>query len=346
MENFPGPIQESNPENTQPVAEAVIIPPKPGADEPKSRINIWVRSIGSLLLYLAIGYYFFNQNWTLVLVLTGVVLFHELGHFLAMKLYNYTDLGIFFIPLVGAYASGKKQEVSQLQSSIILLAGPVPGIIVGVVLQFTATYLTNDFEQLFLLHRISWILIYLNLLNLLPIYPLDGGQLLNRLFLDSSQVISKIFLLLSIAVLVWFALYGGSKPYYALLIIPFFLLTRLLADSQLDRLTKKVEAEGINLDIAYEDIRDEDYWKIRNVVVRNHPIFRDVPEAPPYRYSRKEEQIRNISNSAKNDPPGYSNPGKDNDHSCLGCKFCGSLFNRYAIEFFLIRHDCNQPASF
>src|SRR5258706_3406170 len=236
MENNPEQIPESNPGHEQPLLETAVIPPKPPGDEPKSRANIWIRSISSLLLYLAIGYYFFNQNWTLVLVLTGVVVFHELGHFLAMKAYNYTDLGIFFIPLVGAYASGQKQEVSQLQSSVILLAGPVPGIIVGVVIQFTASYFTNDFEQLYLLHRISWILIYLNLLNLLPIYPLDGGQLLNRLFLDSSQAISKIFLLLSIVVLVWFALYGGTRPYYALLIIPFFLLTRLLADSQLDKL--------------------------------------------------------------------------------------------------------------
>ena len=294
MDNFPEPIKESTPGNDQPMAEAVIIPPKPPADEPKSRVNIWTRSIGSLLLYLAIGYYFFNQNWTLVLVLTGVVVFHELGHFLAMKYYKYTDLGIFFIPLVGAYASGKKHEVSQLQSSIILLAGPVPGIIVGVVLQFTAPYFTNEFEELYLLHQISWISIYLNLLNLLPIYPLDGGQLLNRLFLDSSQIISKIFLLLSIGVLVWFSLYGGSRPYYALLIIPFFLLTRLFADRQLDKLTKKVEAEGINLDTSYEDIKDEDYWKIRNILIRNHLALRDVPEAPPYEYSHKEEQIRNL----------------------------------------------------
>src|SRR5436853_7801310 len=94
-----------NPEN-QSLQEATVYPPKLPADAPKTGANIWLRSISSLLLYLAFGYYFFNQNWTLVFVLTGVVVFHELGHFLAMKFYNYTDLGIFFIPLLGAYASG------------------------------------------------------------------------------------------------------------------------------------------------------------------------------------------------------------------------------------------------
>lgn len=293
MENFSEPLQEPNDE---PIAvPGTVIPPKPPAEEPRSRANIWLRSISSLALYLVIGYYFFNQNWKLVLVLTVVVVFHELGHFFAMKMYNYTDLGIFFIPLVGAYASGKKHEVSQLQSSIILLAGPVPGIVVGIVLKYVASYLTTDAETLHLFEQISWILIVLNLLNLLPIYPLDGGQLLNRLFLDSSQVISKIFLLLSVGLLLYFAIFSAPKPFgYALLIIPFFLLSRMITDTQYDRLTRKVEAEGIDLNIAYEDISDEDYWKIRNVLIRNHPALKDVAEAPPYEYSEKEEQIKTL----------------------------------------------------
>ena len=59
---------------------------------------------------------------------------HELGHFFAMKYFHYKDLGIFFIPLLGAYVSGSKREVSQKQSAIILLAGPLPGIIIGIAL--------------------------------------------------------------------------------------------------------------------------------------------------------------------------------------------------------------------
>ncbi len=294
MENHSELPQENNAGNDPSAETPVIYPPKPPAEEPKSRAQVWLRSISSLALYLAIGYYFFNQNWTLVLVLTGVVIFHELGHFLAMKYYNYTDLGIFFIPLVGAYASGKKREVSQLQSSVILLAGPVPGIVIGIILQLTGHYFTDDPYQLHLLNNISWILIFLNLLNLLPIYPLDGGQLLNRLFLDSSQVISKIFLLLSIGLLIWFALYGLSRPFYPLLVIPVFLLSRLVTDTHYDKLTKKVEDEGFDLNITYEEISDEDYWKIRNILIRNHSSLKDVAEAPPYEYSHKEEQIKTL----------------------------------------------------
>jgi stage IV sporulation protein FB len=294
MENTPEPIDLSPGSSPRPEEQGLIYPAKPPAEEPRSTANVWLRSLTSLVLYFLIGYYFFNQNWTLVLVLTGVVVFHELGHFLAMKFYDYTDLGIFFIPLVGAYASGKKQDVSQWQSSIILLAGPVPGIIVGILLQFTAIHFTTDIDTLVLLHRISWILIYLNLFNLLPVYPLDGGQLLNRLFLDSSRMIGKIFVLLSIAGMTWFALEGTGRPIYALLLLPAFLLSRMLTDVRYDRLTKKVEAEGLDLDTSYEDIPDEKYWQIRNAIIRHHAPFKDVDTAPPYHYSPREDQIKTM----------------------------------------------------
>lgn len=295
MENSLDPIYHLSPEETPAAVEQdLIYPAKPPAEEPSSQANVWMRSITSLLLYLAIGYYFFNQNWTLVLVLTGVVVFHELGHFLAMKFYDYTDLGIFFIPLVGAYASGKKQEVSQLQSSIILLAGPVPGIIVGVLVQLTAVHFTTDIDHLVLLHRISWILIYLNLFNLLPVYPLDGGQLLNRLFLDNSRIIGKIFVLLSIVGMVWFALEGMGRPFYPLLLLPLFLLSRMMTDARYDKLTKKIEAEGFDLDTSYEEISDENYWKIRKALIHHHAPFRELAEGAPYQYSTKEEQVKTM----------------------------------------------------
>ena len=83
----------------QNIHDADLILPKPSAKPPKTKSQVWLKSITSLFLYVAIGYVFFNQNWMLVLILSGVVIFHEMGHFLAMKMYNYKDLSIFFIPL-------------------------------------------------------------------------------------------------------------------------------------------------------------------------------------------------------------------------------------------------------
>src|SRR5436189_4352716 len=157
-------------------------PPKPELENKKG--NVWVRSITSLALYLLLGYYFFSANWMYLLILTAIVIFHELGHFLAMKAFHYKELGIFFIPLLGAYASGTKREVSQKQSAIILLAGPLPGIIVGILLYLIDENSSGLYFLDISFSRIAILMIILNLINLFPVYPLDGGQLLNRVFLD------------------------------------------------------------------------------------------------------------------------------------------------------------------
>lgn len=265
--------------------------PKPELEEPKTKMNVWVKSAFSLLLYLAIGYFFFSSNWIFLLIITIIIVFHELGHFVAMKYFKYNDLGIFFIPLLGAYVSGNKQEVSQRQSAIILLAGPVPGIIVGIALLLIPGSDSIMLSDTISLDEVAKASIFLNLLNLLPIYPLDGGQLLHRLFLDNSQLIGRIFLIVSAALLTWVAIGSGIYP---LLIFPFMMITRLIREMQHERIEKKIEADGIDLVKTYDEITAEEYWRIRNVLIKHYPQLRDIKPSPPYEVSPKEDQVINM----------------------------------------------------
>jgi Zn-dependent protease len=264
--------------------------PKPELEEPKSSRWVWLKSLGSLGFFLVIGYFFFRRftgdsysALAEVIVLTVVVVFHEFGHFVAMKIYKYRELGMFFIPLLGAYVSGKKQEVSQKQSAIILLAGPVPGIFLGIILHFLSIQFDLDF-----LNTVAWILIFLNVLNLLPVYPLDGGQLLHRLFLDDYNILGKIFVVLSVVLMSWVAISSG---YLFLLLFPFMMISKMIGDVQHERIEKKIEAEGIDLMKSYEELTADEYWKIRNAVIKHYPQFKDVNPSPPYDISSKEDQI-------------------------------------------------------
>jgi hypothetical protein len=202
---------------------------------------------------------------------------------MAMKIYKYRELGMFFIPLLGAYVSGKKQEVSQKQSAIILLAGPVPGIFLGIILHFLSIQFELDF-----LNSVAWVLIYLNVLNLLPVYPLDGGQLLHRLFLDDYNILGKIFVILSVGLMSWVAISSG---YLFLLLFPFMMISKMIGDLQHEKIEKKIEAEGIDLMKSYEELTAEEYWKLRNAVIKHYPQFKDVNPSPPYEISSKEDQI-------------------------------------------------------
>jgi stage IV sporulation protein FB len=285
-------LDNSHEEIINPDKGLIIYPPKyTVADAPK---NLWLKSAMSLLLYLVAGYFFF-PDYKILLLITAVVMIHELGHFIAMKVFGYNDVGIFFIPLLGAYVSGAKREVSQLQSAIILLAGPLPGIIIGIV--FLLLSKNNPGLNIagisFL--QVGLIFMILNLLNLLPVYPLDGGQLLNRVFLDEESTWSKIFVFISAALMcciVW-GIYSRfhNATIFILLIFPINMLVSRWGENKLAAAEKKIEGENINTNIDYDELPDEDYWKIRNIIIQTLPQFKEVQEAPPFDYNDKEDKI-------------------------------------------------------
>ncbi|NOT52052.1 MAG: hypothetical protein HOP10_12335 [Chitinophagaceae bacterium] len=287
MENMDEQLPEMNAGS-----DPIVYPPK--YEKRDQTTNIWIKSVISLGLYLFLGYYIFH-SFQMLLLITSVVLFHELGHFFAMKFFRYKDLGIFFIPLLGAYVSGSKRDVSQKESAIILLAGPLPGIILGIIL-----YLLYQNDPTLAIGDISFgdvalLLVFLNLINLFPVYPLDGGQLLNRVFLDEEGWIGKIFVFISIALLAWLSWrlysYHHQPIYFVFLLFPLMMVLRMFGDNKLKSVEKKIETEGIDMDKSYEDLPAEDYWKIRNILIEQHPAFSDVPPAPPYEYDVKEEKI-------------------------------------------------------
>src|SRR5260221_2455365 len=286
MENFPAPLSEANEEQLPSIENIFVYPPKFKKQEKST--NVWLRSISSLALYLILGYYIF-PSYKILLLITAIVMIHELGHFFAMKYFHYSDLGIFFIPLLGAYVSGSKREVSQKQSAIILLAGPLPGIILGIILYLLDEYSSGGLYFLEIpFSRIAILTIILNLINLFPVYPLDGGQLLNRVFLDEERFWSKLFVFLSAAAMCWFAF---KLPFYALLIFPALMLLRLFSDTKMSMVEKKIEVEGINIDQSYEELSDADYWKIRDILIAEHPSFKDLQAGPPYDYSIREDKV-------------------------------------------------------
>ena len=277
-----------NEEQGESTITTIDYPPKflPAKNNP----NIWIKSFVSLALYLTLGYFIFPDVKILILI-TMIVIIHELGHFLAMKYFGYKDLGMFFIPLLGAYVSGTKKEISQRESAIILLAGPLPGIIIGLFLQISIGHQPNAAFAGVPLQYISLLFVFLNIINLLPIYPLDGGQLLNRVFFNENETISRIFIGISIVAICWFA---WKNNFPVLLIFPVMMLARMFGEKQQNRLEHKVESTGIKTNIDYDELPDKDYWELRKIVIEEIHLFKDISPSPPYEYSHKEEKIMNV----------------------------------------------------
>ena len=85
--------------------------------------------------------------------------------------------------------------------------------------------------------------------------------------------------------MVWLA---WKLNFWVLVIFPIMMLLRLQSDTKITAVEKRIEAEGINADISYENLPDEDYWKIRNILIEEHPAYKDIQATPPYTYSPKE----------------------------------------------------------
>lgn len=85
-----------------------MFPSKPVVIEKNQ--NALTRSLISLFIYAVLFYFLFNQNITYIAAILLVIIVHEMGHFLFMKLFNYSNVKIFIVPLLGAFTSGKNNK--------------------------------------------------------------------------------------------------------------------------------------------------------------------------------------------------------------------------------------------
>jgi len=133
-------------------------------------------------------------GWELVPVLVGVLLFHEFGHALAMRLTGYRNLQVLMVPFLGAVASGRKDDAGPWTRLTVLLAGPAPGLILAVPCFYAAGL---DGTPNVLLIEIGVTALVLNLFNLLPFPPLDGGQIVETFLFSRWPRLRSVFFLFS-----------------------------------------------------------------------------------------------------------------------------------------------------
>jgi len=116
----------------------------------------------------------FSLQFALALIACLVV--HEYGHIRAMKSFGMRTKGIYLIPFVGGLALGDNRINTRWQDVVIAIMGPTYGLGVS-LLCMLAYFLTG--EMLFA--GLASLNALLNLFNMLPILPLDGGHILKSI---------------------------------------------------------------------------------------------------------------------------------------------------------------------
>jgi Zn-dependent protease len=131
----------------------------------------------SLALAAAAFAWFYWQDslWGAIAVML-CILFHELGHLAAMRVFGDRDTRFYFIPFFGGVAMGQQKLAADWQLVVIVLAGPTVGLLSAAACWFL--YQSTDNLWFFACANLFALV---NLVNLLPIPILDGGQILNAL---------------------------------------------------------------------------------------------------------------------------------------------------------------------
>ncbi len=153
---------------------------------------------GSLAAYS----WLFSIEFAIALILCLV--FHEYGHIKAMKYFGLKTKGIYLIPFVGGLALSDDKINTRWQDIVISIMGPFFGLILSVTCLIG--YWITDLE---LLAGLAVFNALLNLFNMLPVLPLDGGHVLKSIAFSINSKVGLIVCILGATLGVYISYHFG-----------------------------------------------------------------------------------------------------------------------------------------
>lgn len=134
-----------------------------------------------------------------------LLLIHEMGHYLTAKLIKLDVSLPIFIPFLGAFISMKEEPKDAATEAKVAIGGPVLGSIGALICLLFYFISGEDF-----LAALAYVGFMLNLFNLIPVHPLDGGRVV-------SAISPKLWLIgIPIGII---ALFKAFNPIIVLLLI-------------------------------------------------------------------------------------------------------------------------------
>lgn len=123
-------------------------------------------------IFVAVGGYALIWGWRFAVGFVLLILVHELGHFVEARRLGLRPSLPVFIPFLGAYVALREARITPWQQARVALAGPLAGAL-GAVAALAAAEAAGSR----LLSALAYSGFLLNLLNMIPLGFLDGGQI-------------------------------------------------------------------------------------------------------------------------------------------------------------------------
>ncbi|HEX2701902.1 MAG TPA: site-2 protease family protein [Solirubrobacteraceae bacterium] len=132
------------------------------------KIKILVTAATALV---SVGAYSVLWGWQFAIGFVVLLFIHEMGHVIALRRAGVKASAPMFVPFLGAVITARTLGDDALAEARVGLAGPILGTIGS-----AAVAVVGLLTHTGLLEALGYIGFFLNLFNLLPVVPLDGGR--------------------------------------------------------------------------------------------------------------------------------------------------------------------------
>ena len=139
-------------------------------------------------------------SWQFAVVIVAAISFHEYGHVWAMQRYGMKTKGFYLLPFVGGAAVPAEEFPSEGALAWTALMGPIFGCVLALLAG--AIHVTTDAP---LWAAIAGWIAMLNLFNLLPVNPLDGGRIMRSVAYSIGSWLGTLFLALGVVAAIYAA---------------------------------------------------------------------------------------------------------------------------------------------
>jgi len=183
-------------------------------------------------------------GWKFAVGFVLLIFVHESGHLIAARMMGLKVGAPVFIPFMGAFIALREAPRNAWIEAFVGIGGPVAGAAGAAACQFAYSYTGEP-----LWAALAYSGYFLNLFNLIPISPLDGGRI--------ATAISPWLWILGLAALVWRMVTRPWSPFsfiYVLILIA--ALPRLLSlfrprDAESARYFEISREQRITMSVAY-----------------------------------------------------------------------------------------------
>lgn len=198
-----------------------------------------------LLFCVTVVFFTYVLGWKTATLILASLYFHESGHLWAAKKLGIETRGLLLTP-IGAIGLVRDASPTHFREVFTAIMGPIWGLL-GAAAMATVSYLTRSQY----LACITVFVCVINVFNLLPVNPLDGGRIMKS-FAYSCGKTMGLCVLIGGPILAFIAYFLTHIPLF--LLVGVFSLSEIRYENRLQSLLQAMSATEVGKTIAYSSL--------------------------------------------------------------------------------------------